>query len=227
MSDYERLRQRHLARAMALAPQLIEQLDWRSERLSEHRLARLRELVAVAKQRSPWHRERLAAVDPARLDLATLRELPPMTKTELMAHFDRIVTDERLSLKLVNGYLETITTGSYLLDRYTAITSGGSSGERAVFVYDWDGWATFWVMLFRYLLRAKLRDPELASRPVVMAWVMAAHSATPPPRWAARSPGRTSPTTASRSPFKPRRSWPGSIKPSRTSWSLTLPPCTS
>jgi len=85
------------------------------------------------------------------------------------------VTDQRLSLQLVNAHLATVSTGSYLLDRYTAVTSAGSSGERGVFVYDWDGWATFWLGLFRQLLRAKLRAPELVSRPVVMATVMASH----------------------------------------------------
>lgn len=175
MSDYERLRQRHLAHAMALGPDLIDQLGWPSERLSAHRIERLQELVAVAKQRSPWHRERLRDLDPTRLDVSILQQVPPMTKAELMEHFDRIVTDERLSLELVNAHLASVSTGSYLLDRYTAVTSAGSSGERGVFVYDWDGWATFWLGLFRYLLRAKLRDPELASRPVVMATVMAAH----------------------------------------------------
>ena len=95
-----------------------------------------------AADRSPWHRDRLAGLDLARLDEASLRELAPMTKTDLMENFDRIVTDERLSLDLVNAHLETVTTGSYLLDGQTAITSGGSTGERGVFVYDWVGWAT-------------------------------------------------------------------------------------
>ncbi len=74
------------------------------------------------------------------LDEAGLRELPPMTKTDLMDNFDQIVTDERLSLDLVNAHLQTVSTPSYLLDRYTAITSGGSSGRRGVFVYDWEAW---------------------------------------------------------------------------------------
>ena len=52
-----------------------------------------------------------------------------MTKADLMENFDRIVTDERLSLGLVNDHLETVTTGSYLLDGYTAVTSGGSTGR--------------------------------------------------------------------------------------------------
>ena len=38
MSDYEATRQRHVARALTLAPLLIEQLDWPAERLAEHRI---------------------------------------------------------------------------------------------------------------------------------------------------------------------------------------------
>lgn len=98
-----------------------------------------------------------------------------MTKTELMEHFDEIVTDERLSLGRVNAHFKSVEANGYLLDRYTAITSGGSSGERGVFVYDWDGWATFWLSCFRYLLRARQSDPRLASRPLKVAWVMAGH----------------------------------------------------
>jgi phenylacetate-coenzyme A ligase PaaK-like adenylate-forming protein len=175
MSDYETQRQRHLAYAMALAPRLADRLSWTADRLADHRNWRLREVVSEAVEHSPWHRERLAGVDPARLDETTLRDLPPMTKTDLMENFDRIVIDERLSLELVDDHLQTVTTGSYLLDGYTAITSGGSTGERGTFVYDWTGWATFWVSVFRTLLRAKWADENLASRPLVMAWVAAAH----------------------------------------------------
>ena len=63
MRDYETLRQRHLAHAMALAPRLIERLDWPADRLAPHRAQRLRELVRDAIEHSPWHRERLAGVD--------------------------------------------------------------------------------------------------------------------------------------------------------------------
>jgi phenylacetate-coenzyme A ligase PaaK-like adenylate-forming protein len=136
---------------------------------------RLRDCVRDAVEHSPWQRERLGNVDPDRLDEVSLRDLPPMTKADLMENFDRIVTDDRLTLELVNEHLRTVTTGSYLFDAYTAVTSGGSTGERGVFVYDWHGWATFWVSAFRYVLRAKRADPELRSRSVVLAWVAAAH----------------------------------------------------
>jgi phenylacetate-coenzyme A ligase PaaK-like adenylate-forming protein len=175
MRDYETLRQLHLAYALGLAPRFIERLDWSADRLALHRAERLRTLVRDAIVRSPWHRERLAEVDIDRLDEDGLRALPSMTKRDLMENFDRIVADERLSLGLVDDHLQTVTTGSYLLDRYTAVTSGGSSGERGVFVYDWEGWATFWLGMGRYLVRAKQRDPELSSRPTVLGWVTAAH----------------------------------------------------
>jgi phenylacetate-coenzyme A ligase PaaK-like adenylate-forming protein len=175
MHDYDTLRQLHLSYALARAPRLIERLDWPADRLAAHRVQRLRELLRGAIDQSEWHRERLAGVDPERLDEADLRALAPMTKADLMENFDRIVTDERLSLAMVNDHLQTVINGSYLFDQYTAVTSGGSTGERGVFVYDWEGWAMFWLGMGRYLVRAKQRDAELASRPVVMGWVTAAH----------------------------------------------------
>lgn len=176
MRDYQTLREDHMAEAMALAPRLIERLEWPTARLAAYRARRLRELVGHAVERSPWHRERLAGVDIARLDEASLRELPPMTKADLMGNYDQILTDRRLSLRLVNDHLRTAAGGGYLLDRYTAVASGGSSGQRGVFVFDRRGWATVWLSLFRCLLRAKWADSQLASRPVVVGSVMAAHA---------------------------------------------------
>jgi phenylacetate-CoA ligase len=175
MSDYESQRQRHVTCALALAPRLVEQLNWPADRLAEHRTLRLRELVRIATERSPWYRKRLSGVDIDRLDESALGELPVLSKTELMEHFDEIVTDSRLSLAALDQYLNGTETGSYLLGRYTAITSGGSSGRRGVFVYDWDPWAVFWLTCFRTLLRARDRCPDLACRPAVLASVTAAH----------------------------------------------------
>ena len=175
MSEYEALRQRHVADAMALTPRLIDQLDWPAGRLAAHRTRQLRELVRAAAERSPWYRKRLADVDIDRLDETTLPGLPVLTKAELMEHFDDIVTDRRLSLAQLERHLRTAETGSYLLGRYTAITSSGSTGQRGVFVYDWDSWPVFWLSCFRGVLRVKLADPVLAERPAVLAAVAAAH----------------------------------------------------
>jgi phenylacetate-CoA ligase len=175
MSNYEAMRQQHMARALALAPRLIDRLDWPADRLAAYRQERLRDLVRTATERSPWYASRLAGLDIERLDETTLAELPVLTKAELMEHFDDIVTDRRLSLAQLEQHLRTVETGSYLFGRYTAITSGGSTGQRGVFVYDWDSWAVAWLSLFRGVLRVKMADPELATRPAVLASVTAAH----------------------------------------------------
>ncbi len=175
MSDYETQRQRHVTGALALAPRLIEQMSWPADRLAEHRTRRLRELVRIATERSPWYRKHLSGVDIDRLDETALTELPVLTKAELMEHFDDIVTDSRLTLAGLDQHLSTVDTGSYLLGRYTALTSGGSSGQRGVFVYGWDAWTVFWLTCYRTLLRARNSYRDLASRPAVMASVTAAH----------------------------------------------------
>src|SRR5580704_12249912 len=155
MNDYETVRQRHVADALAVAAVSLEQIDWPADRLATHRTRRLRELVRTATERSPWYRKRLSGVDIDHLDESTLAELPVLTKAELMEHFDDITTDSRLSLGGLEAHLNTVETGTYLLGRYTALTSGGSSGQRGVFVYDWDAWAVFWLTCHRTLLRAR------------------------------------------------------------------------
>ena len=177
MTDYEQLRQQHYAEAMAGVPGMIDRLSWPADRLAAHRRIQLRQLVQVAAERSPWHRKRLTYIDQDALAAGDVTALPTMTKADLMDNFDEIVTDERLRLDLVNAHLESesLANGRYLLDRYTAIASGGSSGRRSVVVYDWDGWKVVWVGLFRALFRAMRADPELAGAPPVMANVTASH----------------------------------------------------
>jgi phenylacetate-CoA ligase len=175
MNAYETLRQRHVALAVTLAPRLIDQLDWPADRLAARRTRLLRELVRTAAERSPWYGKRLADLDIDRLDESALPQLPVLTKTELMEHFDDIVTDRRLSLAGLEEHLGTVEAGSYLHGRYTALTSGGSTGKRGVFVYDWDSWPVFWLSCFRGALRVKLAELDLAARPAVLASVTAAH----------------------------------------------------
>jgi phenylacetate-CoA ligase len=187
MGDYKRLRERHTAHAIALAPALIERLDWSADRLADHRAARLRNLVRMAIERSPWHRKRLAELNTEVLDEPTLSALPVMTRDDLMAHFDEIVTDPLLRLNLAEGHLEALPTAGYLLDQYTVIASSGSTGRRGVFVYDWDGWAIYYLGLFRNLLRAVRSDPHLSrTHPVLLATVSASH-----PTHATAAYGRT------------------------------------
>ncbi|MGY1673106.1 phenylacetate--CoA ligase family protein [Geodermatophilus sp. SYSU D00710] len=174
MTDYQELRQRHLAEAAALAPALLARLEEPPDRLAAHRRDALRRLVRVARDLSPWHRKRLAGIDPDEVTEESLRELPVMTKDDLMGSFDEIVTDDRLTLDVVEDHLDRLTSDAYLFDRYHACASGGSSGRRGVFVYDWEGWATVYWSLMRHPLRALRTDPALAGVRPRLAVVAAA-----------------------------------------------------
>lgn len=173
MADYEMLRERHRAELMANLPAHIERLDWSAERIREERERGLRLLLQVCLDRSPWHRERLAGVDPQRIGLDELETLPVMTKDDLMDHWDRIATDPRLSLEAVEEHLERIRGDAYLLDHFHAVASGGSSGRRGVFVYDWQAWMLGYLGFVRMGARERMQDPEGSQGPLVAATVAA------------------------------------------------------
>ncbi|MHC4220371.1 MAG: phenylacetate--CoA ligase family protein [Planctomycetota bacterium] len=172
-ASYEELQRQHRADAQSLLPEHVDRLSWSADRLHRERQERLRELVAVARGRSAWHRRRLAGIDPLRLTEAELGNIPPMTKADLMENWDETVTDPRLSLDLVNAHLERIETDEYLLGQYHAVASGGSSGRRGVFVYDWQGW----MGVYLNVARLSQHQPGAEGGPSVLA-LLAAEKAT-------------------------------------------------
>lgn len=172
-SRYEARRQEHLQAMRSRVPAHLERLGWSAERLRTEREARLRHLVRVAQERSPWHRERLGHLEPDALREDDLARIPVMTKYDLMANYDRIVTDPRLTLDLIEAHLDGLKTDAYLLDRFHTVASGGSSGHRGVYVYDWESWADCFLSCLRYAIRARLQNPDLMRRPLRIATVAA------------------------------------------------------
>ncbi len=176
-SVYEDTRQRHIEHLLGQFAEHFERVGWSAERLREERTMRLRELVRFAIERSSWHRARLRDVNVETLDEETLRELPVMTKRDLMGGFDEIVTDPAVRLADVNAHVGALDGDAYFRSDLHAVASGGSSGVRGVFVWGWEAWATVQLTVLRRSLLDRLSDPELASRPPV-AMVVAAENAT-------------------------------------------------
>jgi phenylacetate-coenzyme A ligase PaaK-like adenylate-forming protein len=175
MATYRELAERHVGDMMNRAVELAGGLKWSRAQLDAHRRDALREFVRHAKSRSSWHASRLADVDTERLTQNDLVRLPTMTKDDLMANWDRIVTDPRLTLTKVEHHLDTLTDAdAYLLDEFHACASGGSSGRRGVFVFGWHEWATIWASYTRYLFGMPGVSPD---QPPVLA-VVGARSAT-------------------------------------------------
>lgn len=176
MTDYATLRQRHVAEFRALVPEHIERIAWPVERIRAERQRRLRTLLGVAKARSSWHRQRLADIDPETATEADLSRIPPMTKDDMMQNLDGIFTDTRLSRGLVEAHLETLTSDAYLLDEFHVFASGGSSGRRGLFVWDWNGWLWFQLALARFSMRESAEHPGLG--PDAVEAVVAADKAS-------------------------------------------------
>jgi phenylacetate-CoA ligase len=124
------------------SPQLmtagIEQILEPIELQHLRRDRRVRALLAYAKEHSPWHARRLAHVDVDAVSGDDLTMIPPMTKADLMANWDEIVTDRRLTLRDANEHLDRLRRGEWglLHDRYGVLASGGSTGTRGVFLHD-------------------------------------------------------------------------------------------
>jgi phenylacetate-coenzyme A ligase PaaK-like adenylate-forming protein len=118
-------------------------------------------LLRKAKDSSPWHRGRLSRIDPDQAAEADLQAIPPMTKEDLMRDFDAILTDQRLSRQMVEAHIDHLEGDAYLLDEYHVVASGGSSGTRGVFVYDWDGWLKCALTMQKWRLQVQLADPNL------------------------------------------------------------------
>jgi putative adenylate-forming enzyme len=107
---------------------------WDEQRLRAHQQRRLAHLVRLLARRSPYYAERLSPPRSGRaVDLSVL---PRMTKTEMMAQFDRINTVGLHRDELVTFRMEQERSGSNHLyrGRYAVGLSSGTSGNKVLTV---------------------------------------------------------------------------------------------
>jgi len=124
--------------------------SWDAGELAGHQRERLRVLLAHAAEHSPFHARRLRGLDLSRFEPADLARLPVMTKGQMMAEFDDVVTDRRVSRRMAEEHLAIAAHApGLLLDEYVCLASGGSSGLRGVFVQTLGEFADFVASLVR------------------------------------------------------------------------------
>jgi len=157
---YEQLVRRQRAALQDAYLKGVRRLRWDAGRLAAERERRLRELLVYAADRSPFWRERLAGIDLANFTEADLPSLPVLTRAEMMAEFDRVVTDPRLTLARIQQHLDQPDGDrGYMDDQYQAIITSGYIGTQAVHVYGWDEFVTFVMQGSRWTGR-RGEDPE-------------------------------------------------------------------
>ena len=157
---YEQLVRRQRAELQDAYIKGVRRLRWDAGRLAAERERRLRELLVYAADRSPFWKERLAGHDLANFNEADLPSLPILTKAEMMAEFDRLVTVPGLTRARVQQHLDQLSGDGYLDDEYRAIITSGYVESPSLHVYGWDAFVTFVMQGSRWTGR-RGEDPDL------------------------------------------------------------------
>ncbi|NYJ03756.1 phenylacetate--CoA ligase family protein [Petropleomorpha daqingensis] len=174
VSPFARLRSGLQQGLLADYDELIPRTTWDRARIRRHQRERLHDLLRHAAAHSPFHAHRLAGLDPADLGPEDLSALPVMTKADLMAEFDDVVTDRRVTRAAAEAALAAVDDQPAVVgDGALVLTSGGSSGPRGVFVLDAPAQRQFLGSLSRALV-ARLRVTGAPPGGLHIAFVAAA-----------------------------------------------------
>lgn len=102
--------------------------------LHQEQQKRLRRLLDIARARSPCYRDKFRHLD---ADCTDLAEFPVTTKTEMMAHFDEVVTDPTVTRAAVERFIADIrNVKEPFLGKYCVAHTSGSQGQPALIVQD-------------------------------------------------------------------------------------------
>jgi phenylacetate-CoA ligase len=127
---------------------------WRTRRkgvgaIAQHQRTRLADMVAHARASSPYYRELYRDL-PDRVESA--EQLPITNKNALMARFDDWCADREITQERAQAFAEDPKLiGERFLDKYTLLTTSGTTGTRGVFVLDDRSMTVTSAMAFRML----------------------------------------------------------------------------
>ena len=96
---------------------------------------RLYKLVKTAKEKSPFYSELYKNIG----EDFSLKDLPPVSKIELMANFDDVVTDRNITMDRIDEFTKNLDNIGHMIDdKYLIFKTSGSTGNPAVVLYDKD-----------------------------------------------------------------------------------------
>ena len=171
---YQRLRAAHVSAVQAALVDHVGRLDWSRDQIVRHQTDRLRSLLAYARERSPFHAKRLSGIDPSAVSAADLAAVPLMTKGEAQDEWNSIVTVPDLTRERAEQILAEQQWFSYTPSDQQIFSSGGSSGVRGVYVWDWHFFVSAACLAWRMQAREERREPH---SPAKLAVLCGGHSA--------------------------------------------------
>jgi phenylacetate-CoA ligase len=179
-SEYEALRAAHLGAVQAELTAHVDRLDWSADQIRRHRDQRLRSLLGYARERSPFYAERLRGLDLESVTVDDLASIPMLTKAEAQGHWDEIVTTSDLNRGVAERVLTEQTWFSYTRHDQQVFSSGGSSGVRGLYVWDWQFFVTTACLAWRMQVRDERRPSSTPNtRLAVLTAGVPPHASTP------------------------------------------------
>jgi phenylacetate-coenzyme A ligase PaaK-like adenylate-forming protein len=177
-ATYQRIRAAHLDAVHGALEDHAGRLTWSREQIERYQKHRLGSLLAYARERSPFHARRLGGIDPDTASVADLASIPIMTKRDAQDNWDAIVTVPDLSRDRAERILAEQQWFSYTPGNQQIFSSGGSSGVRGVYAWDWP----FFISASCLAWRMQARDERGGSAPTRLAVLtadMPPHASTP------------------------------------------------
>jgi len=96
--------------------------------------SRLADLIRFARLNSKYYAKKYSELPE---NITSLQQIPPVTKSELMARFNDWVTDPEITFESVKEFVSDMSlVGHLYLDRYMVSTTSGSTGVPGIFIQD-------------------------------------------------------------------------------------------
>ncbi|MBI2486382.1 MAG: hypothetical protein HYW01_05385 [Deltaproteobacteria bacterium] len=122
---------------LALRQKLRKRYKWTRKELEQYQGKALRDLRKFAYSNSPFYKK----FHDGFMD-RPLEELPILSKTELMKHWDELVTNRSVKLADVQDFLKHLRRNELFRNKYYVSSTAGSTGLRGVLIYDLEEWMT-------------------------------------------------------------------------------------
>ena len=104
------------------------------EDILSRQLSRLTDLISFARSNSQYYAQKYSEL-PERI--SSIQQIPPVTKSELMDHFNDWVTDPEITIEGVKEFVSNMSlVGHLYLGRYMVSTTSGSTGVPGIFIQD-------------------------------------------------------------------------------------------
>lgn len=159
--NFDKTREKLINEVHQLLPQHLERLVWTKEQLRIFQTTKLREILHIAKQNTSWYRETLKNFDPDEVKLEELGNLPTLNKDDVMNNWNDVVAASGLRKDIAEDHIEMLREGKmdnpYFDDRYLFIATGGSSGKRGLFIWDFEFLKETACITYRYLVDQEIR----------------------------------------------------------------------